>query len=152
MEQVIDVADLVKAILPQTTMDIISVQKNCRVRSLNQSTTKDMLEDFLILDAKGSISQLVNIGVINKNSELYKQKCADCTYYPFSIALQKGRIELIATSYETLKNWIIGINLLISRRDRQKLSGRRQRETRDSSGENRWAVSPRHCGVRKENN
>ena len=72
MEQVIDVADLVKAILPQTTMDIISVQKNCRVRSLNQSTTKDMLEDFLILDTKGSISQLVNIGVINKNSELYK--------------------------------------------------------------------------------
>jgi hypothetical protein len=36
------------------------------------------------------------------------------TYYPFSIALSHGRIDLIATNYETLKNWIIGINLMVS--------------------------------------
>ena len=71
-----------------------------------------MLEEFLILDNKGGISHLAKIGVVNKNSDFYKQKCLDSTYYPFSIALQSNRIELIATSYETLKKWIIGINLL----------------------------------------
>ena len=60
------------------------------------------------------ISHLAKIGIVNKNSELYRQKCLDSTYYPFSIALTNGRVELIATSYETLKNWIIGINLLVS--------------------------------------
>jgi hypothetical protein len=66
------------------------------------------------LDTKGSISHLAKIGIVNKNSELYRQKCLDSGYYPFSIALTKGRVELIATNYDTLKNWIIGINLLVS--------------------------------------
>ncbi len=57
---------------------------------------------------------MAKIGIVNKNSDLYRQKCLDSAYYPFSIALTKGRVELIATSYETLKNWIIGINLLVS--------------------------------------
>jgi hypothetical protein len=69
----------------------------------------------LILDTKGSgISHLAKIGIVNKNSEPYRQKCLNSTYYPFSLALTKGRVELIATSYETLKNWIIGVNLLVS--------------------------------------
>jgi hypothetical protein len=45
---------------------------------------------------------------------MYRQKCLDTTFYPFSLALTQGRVELIATSYEVLKNWIIGINLLVS--------------------------------------
>ena len=114
VEQVILISDLVKPILPQTTMDILRVQKQERHRSFAKSGNNEMLEDFLLQDAKGSISQLVKIGIINKNSELFKQKCADCNYYPFSLALNKGRIELVATSYETLKNWIIGINILIA--------------------------------------
>ena len=116
VEQVIQVSELIKPILPQTTMDILRVQKQVRIRNFAQAGNSEYLEDFLLQDAKGSISQLVKIGIINKNSELFKQKCADCTYYPFSIALTKGRIELVATSYETLKNWIIGINILISGR------------------------------------
>ena len=57
---------------------------------------------------------MAKIGIVNKNSELYRQKCLDSTFYPFSLALTKGRVELVATNYETLKNWIIGINLLVS--------------------------------------
>ena len=58
---------------------------------------------------------MAKIGIVNKNSDIYKQKCLDSTYYPFSLALgSQGRVELIATNYETMKNWIIGINLLVS--------------------------------------
>ena len=48
---------------------------------------KDLLEEFLILETKGGLSSLAKIGIVNKNSELYRQKCLDTTYYPFSIAL-----------------------------------------------------------------
>ena len=130
VEHTIPLSDIVKPILPQTTMDIIRLQKHYAMSNqqsnsmgmkgnLGQmyscaSSSKDLLEEFLILDTKGSISNLVKIGIVNKNSELYRQKCLDSTFYPFSIALTKGRVELIATNYETLKNWIIGINLLVS--------------------------------------
>jgi hypothetical protein len=36
------------------------------------SSTKDLLEEFLILESKGSISHLAKIGIVNKNSELYR--------------------------------------------------------------------------------
>jgi len=114
VETTINLNEIVKPILPQTTMDIIRAQKHHGRRHLSRQLAKDMLEEFLIFENKGSISHLAKIGIVNKNSELYRQKCMDSTYYPFSIALTNGRVELIATSYETLKNWIIGINLLVS--------------------------------------
>ena len=129
VETTISLNDIVKPILPQTTMDIIRAQKHSQQsvngkrysmsRNSNMNShinlgNKDLLEEFLIFESKGSISHLAKIGIVNKNSELYRQKCLDSTYYPFSIALTNGRVELIATSYETLKNWIIGINLLVS--------------------------------------
>ena len=97
-----------------------NTRKNSRNGLVSQSLcglnggAKDLLEEFLILESKGSISHLAKIGIVNKNSELYRQKCLESQFYPFSIALTNGRVELIATSYETLKNWIIGINLLVS--------------------------------------
>jgi hypothetical protein len=36
------------------------------------TSTKDLLEEFLILESKGSISHLAKIGIVNKNSELYR--------------------------------------------------------------------------------
>jgi hypothetical protein len=136
VETTIPLNDIVKPILPQTTMDIIRAQKHFINYSTNQNNgvtrkgsrnglisqsmcginggAKDLLEEFLILESKGSISHLAKIGIVNKNSELYRQKCLESSFYPFSIALTNGRVELIATSYETLKNWIIGLNLLVS--------------------------------------
>jgi len=136
VETTIPLNDIVKPILPQTTMDIIRAQKHFINNSSNHNNgvsrkgsrnglisqsmcginggAKDLLEEFLILESKGSISHLAKIGIVNKNSELYRQKCLESSFYPFSIALTNGRVELIATSYETLKNWIIGLNLLVS--------------------------------------
>jgi hypothetical protein len=75
-------------------MDIIRAQKNSINYSTNQNSGanrkgsrnslvsqsmcginnggKDLLEEFLILESKGSISHLAKIGIVNKNSELYR--------------------------------------------------------------------------------
>lgn len=82
-------------------------------QSLNISASTENFEDYLLLGSKGNFSNLTKCGIIDKNSEIYKTKCINSTFYPFGIALAKGRIELIATSYKTFKNWIIGINMLV---------------------------------------
>jgi hypothetical protein len=70
--------------------------------------------DFVRYSSESSISHLAKIGVVNKKSDIYRQKCQECTFFPFSIALhQRGRIDFIATSYELFKQWIYGINVLI---------------------------------------
>jgi hypothetical protein len=113
-----------------------------------------MSEEIKIFEKQSSsLSHLAKIGVLNKNSDLYRSKCIDSTFYPFSIALSGsssstrdnesrcstptinlsskssslqqskisagskdsgGRVELISTSYSILKEWVLGINLLIN--------------------------------------
>jgi hypothetical protein len=93
VETTIPLNDIVKPILPQTTMDIIRAQKQFHYYSNNHTSNtrknsrnglvsqsmcglnggaKDLLEEFLILESKGSISHLAKIGIVNKNSELYR--------------------------------------------------------------------------------
>jgi hypothetical protein len=87
------------------------------------------MKDMQLFEAKTSISQLAKIGVLNKNSELYRQKCMESTFYPWSIALafegesnessgpeSVGRVELIATGYEAMRDWVNGINTLVNNR------------------------------------
>lgn len=135
-----------KPIIPQITLDIIKAKKQ---RSKERSTAKKSRhpKDHVLEHASrdresANISHLVKIGVIDKNSKAFQDKCAECVYFPFSIALhsqsaenssraltsasvshdsvacfnagiQEGRVELIATSYDVLKAWIVGINMLI---------------------------------------
>ena len=52
----------------------------------------------------GGISQLAKMGIVNRNSKLYRAKCRESSFYPFSIRLVEGGcIELIATNVETLE-------------------------------------------------
>lgn len=44
-------------------------------QSLNLSASIDFLEDYLILGQKGNFSSLTKCGIIDKNSDIYKQKC-----------------------------------------------------------------------------
>ena len=82
-----------------------------------------------MFEAKTSISQLAKIGVLNKNSDLYRQKCQESTFYPWSVAMAfegegndssgpetVGRVELIATSYDAMRDWVNGINTLVNNR------------------------------------
>jgi hypothetical protein len=91
VEMTIPLCDIVKPIIPQTTMDILRAQKHqqnlsshnqsqhnhalrksSRSGIANQISNKDLLEEFLIFENKGSISHLAKIGIVNKNSELYR--------------------------------------------------------------------------------
>ena len=50
-------------------------QKNdgCHSQELNKSNDKSCI-DYSIFQVNGNISNLVNAGIINKNSKLYRQK------------------------------------------------------------------------------
>ena len=54
-------------------------------------SSTELSEEFLREVKNGgkgqSISQLAKLGILNKKSDLYRQKCAQSTFYPFSIAL-----------------------------------------------------------------
>lgn len=51
---------------------------------------------------------------LDVNTEAFKEKCRECTYYPFKICVGQGeKIELIAKGYQGFKHWINGINALI---------------------------------------
>ena len=54
------------------------------------------------------------IGVIDINSQVFRERCKNCSWYPFSLALvQGGRIEIIAKGYHNFKQWVNGINALV---------------------------------------
>jgi len=60
------------------------------------------------------LTHLAKMGIVNRNSILYRQKCQQTCFFPFSISLVKGgRIELVATNIEVLETWIVGLNYLI---------------------------------------
>ena len=114
IEYTINVDDIIKPILPHTTIDIIKFQNYSFHQSGegNIRLNNQIFEDYSIFHLNGNISNLVKAGIINKNSTLYRQKCLESRYYPFSLVLANERIELIATSYDVLNQWVIGLNLL----------------------------------------
>jgi len=68
-----------------------------------------LLEDFI---EESSVSHLTKIGIMDRNSSLYKSKCAAANFYPFSIVTEDKRIELIATNIQSLEVWLVGLNYL----------------------------------------
>lgn len=132
-----------KPIIPTITMDIIKAKKqlssNRPPRPQVANDRHDLFEHLSREHKGATISHLIKIGVVDKTSQLFKERCADCLYFPFSIALERqnclqsrdhhtssqfttkskskdkseGRIELIATSYQSLKVWTLGINMLL---------------------------------------
>jgi hypothetical protein len=53
------------------------------------------------------------MGILNRNSKLYKAKCKEASFYPFSLILKMGgRVELIATNLDVLETWMMGLNVL----------------------------------------
>lgn len=47
------------------------------------------------------------------NSERFRELCKGISFYPFSIGLLQGeKVELVAKGYQTLKQWVNGINAL----------------------------------------
>jgi len=121
---------IIKPIVPQTTLDIIKEQtrrQEAAGQTSHQSFDQQHLinEEFSILEPKSkndkhrSITQLAKLGILDKKSEIYRTKCANTSFYPFSIALEQpaGHVELIATNPQSLQTWIFGLNFLIQNKD-----------------------------------
>ena len=76
IEYQIPITDILRPILPQITTEIIKIQKDKRYRNQKMDCSPSMLEEFLIFEKKStSISHLAKMGVLNKNSDLYRKKC-----------------------------------------------------------------------------
>ena len=59
------------------------------------------------------MSQLAKLGIVNRNSNQYRQKCAAASFLPFGIALEKGGIiEMIATNQDTMKEFLYCVEFL----------------------------------------
>ncbi len=77
--------------------------------------------DYLDETAASSLSYLAKMGIVDRNSALYRNKCASASFYPFSIVTLTQRIELIATNLRTLEIWAIGLSYV---QENKKLLGK----------------------------
>jgi hypothetical protein len=109
----ISIHDIIKPVIPTITLDIIKQKQH--KRSKKHAVQDSLLDESELTDSAGagSISQLAKLGIVNRNSNSYKLKCATSSYLPFGITLEKGgALELIATSYETMKQMTFAIDFL----------------------------------------
>jgi hypothetical protein len=103
----IPVDQIMRPLLPQITSEIIKSQKRfMALTSLNQD---------LIVELQSSTGLNTNLlqGKFGTSSMNIGQ-LVNCSYYPFCLITEKGgRIELVAPDYETLQEWVSGLNVLL---------------------------------------
>ena len=87
------------------TQDILKEQKSNKNYS-NLETLSDLV------DGDNTSATLIKSGVLNRNSKLYRSKCAKSCFFPFSIVSEDCRIELIATNPESIELWVAGLEFL----------------------------------------
>ncbi len=123
VEMNISFGTILRPVVPQITMDILKVQK----KILESQNPISCIEGRLSIGEIGSKS--IHIGQMRKNGDPRLDKYLNCSSYPFSILLEKGgRLEFVAPSYETFKDWINGLNYLLKNRKylpkmRRKIEG-----------------------------
>lgn len=112
VELSIPIESILRAVVPQITMDILRVQKRI-VESQHISGHFD--DKISIADIFGDISTkalLAKRGVNSLNNGM--ERYLNCSYYSFSILLEKnGKVEFVTSRYNTFKEWIHGINVLL---------------------------------------
>ena len=106
VELIVAVDTILRPIVPQITMDILKLQKKM---------TDPQLAHILALACEKQVGINSNLLLQRPlNSHPHIDKYLTCTYYPFSVILDKGgRLEFIAPSYVVFKEWINGLNLLM---------------------------------------
>lgn len=107
IETSISLSTLMRPMVPQVTMDILKVQK--KIVELQTPVTYEGRHNHS--DSGHTKSFFMQLGT---NNAMNLDKYANCSYYPFSILLEKGgRIDLVAPNYVVFKEWIAGLNYLI---------------------------------------
>ncbi|CAG9330543.1 unnamed protein product [Blepharisma stoltei] len=112
-ESQIQIEQIIAPIIPQSTRNVLKIQK--KLENENLGSAKNL-----------EIEETKSRSLWDVQSEVYKERCKECKFYPFSIALSTGgRIELIAKDYASLKNWVNGINALVGYKSKLlRLKGR----------------------------
>ncbi len=112
-EMSISFATILRPIVPQVTMDILRVQKRLfdNQNSSNFMDGRINLGDNSLLNFSSN-PMFMQQQKIGPNSRL--DKYMNCSYYPFSILLEKGgRLDFVAPNYDVFKEWINGLNYLL---------------------------------------
>lgn len=113
-EMNISLGTILRPLVPQVTMDVLKVQK----KMLESHQPVSHFDGRLGLgDIYSNISSKPLLMPRGVNSSFNLDKYANCSYYPFSILLEKGgRIDLVAPNYGVFKDWINGLNFLLKNR------------------------------------
>lgn len=108
IEATLSVASIIRPLVPQLTMDILKIQKK------TFDTTNPFSKESKIQESLTSISTKALLLQRGPNIGLNLEKYLACSFYPFSILLEKGgRLDFVASSYGTFKECINGINALL---------------------------------------
>ncbi len=94
--------EVVKVVLPQITQDILREQKNKTSFNSVFDSERDLLSIEFLDDGTSSLNYLAKMGIVDRNSTLYRKKCANASFFPFSVVTVDQRIELIATNVHSL--------------------------------------------------
>ena len=98
-ESVISTDSLLAPILTPNTILILKIQNHLNNNELDCGKFNEKVRETTYVDV---------------NSETFKQKCRECSYYCFSIGLAHGEnIDLVAKGYQLFKQWVNGINALV---------------------------------------
>ncbi len=111
VEQVIAVEDIIRPLIPQSTVDILKVQRRFEYRQYEPEINV-ILEKFLVNNVDMLKHSLT--GSKERNTAIALQRFLNCKFYPFCILMEKGgRVELVAQSYQTFRQWVDGLNYLV---------------------------------------
>jgi len=111
VEMSIPIEHIIRPGVPQITMDVLRVQKKI-VESHSMGNLDDQLQMAEIFGDISTKALLAKRGVNNLNSGL--ERYLTCSFYSFSILLEKsGKIEFVAPNYNTFKEWMNAINMLL---------------------------------------
>ena len=106
-ETSIPLTTILRPLVPQTTMDILKTQ-----RKISESQNS-----FIGLEGKCNVAEISGKQIPQRlinNTHPNIEKYIACSYYPFSVLLEKGgRIEFVAPNYSVFKEWITGLNFLV---------------------------------------
>ena len=89
-------------VLPQITQDILREQKNKTSFNTVFDSERDLLSIEFLDEGTSSLNYLAKMGIVDRNSTLYRKKCANASFFPFSVVTVNQRIELIATNVHSL--------------------------------------------------
>ena len=96
--------EVLATLIPQKTLTILNIQR--KLGHVELEVTSRNYEQKAFDDMKGW-------GVYDTKNQVFKKRCVECTFYPFSIILEQGgRIEVIAPSFASFQKWVAGLNAL----------------------------------------